>query len=217
MTIRDTDHPGKFWASDTLKLTVNVTIGGRPASQGDTQLTTSDPKEPSLCGIVMGESGHSCNVDFPHPGRWIIVAKYEGSNAYPPRFVASKAIAVLIRSPGTASTPTTLPKAPVIQSTSVSAKIDELAVSGGYTMLFYGKVVVANSESQTPGAGAITFYADGVYQCEAIVTVLGTAECSGLTYPATIPGPYIAYYSGTNAGIDDGTSSDYARSSAIWY
>ena len=99
MSIRDLTLPGDFLVHDVLRLTVNVYVGGRPANSGDVNLTTNDPQEPELCGILQpaGPSSNYCNIDFPNPGSFTITASYELVYNWPPHYTSTQTLPVKIQ------------------------------------------------------------------------------------------------------------------------
>jgi hypothetical protein len=126
MSIRTDELAGEFAPNDQLKLTVVVLVGGKPARSGDVDLTTNDPREPDLCGIIEPANSKKdyCNIDFPNRGKFVITARYEPVYIYPPHYTTTQTLVVRIRkygsaSPTTTTTTTLLPAVPTVQVSSV--------------------------------------------------------------------------------------------------
>jgi hypothetical protein len=210
LTVRDIEFPGKFWPNDELRLTVRVYVGGSPARQGVTYLTSNDPSEPELCNVGI-PGGNYCNIDFPNPGRWTIVAKYGLVFSYPQRFSASSSLAVVIRK--SAHKPP-VHNPPPGQATQTSVFYTDTYINGSYYPLASATVSVVGQGSLSPEAGTVTFFdAQGGFICQATVDSAGTVECGGFSFPSPMPAPATGNYSGTNVGVNDGAGTVYAPSS----
>jgi len=99
MSLVDLSVAGAFGTYDELQLTVNAYIGGRLATNGGLDMTTNDPEEPELCGMLLPSGKNDyCIISFDNPGLFTITASYQANYwAYPKRYTASKSLIVTIR------------------------------------------------------------------------------------------------------------------------
>lgn len=214
MSLVDEESPGKFWTNDVLRLTVQVFVGGTRTRAGITDLTTNDPEELELCEVsALPFSGDYCNIDIPNPGNWTIEARFARMDTWPERYTSSKAIRVKITRP----TSTTTEPQIYDQATQVEFGSDSnnLETDGVYYPIEDAGVIVAGSGgSEFPGAGTITFTdASGRVICSTQVVADLVTGCEGSPVASPPPNPITAYYSGTQAGVDDGAGASYAPSS----
>lgn len=218
MSLVDEESPGMFWTNDELRLTVEVFVGGKRTRAGITDLTTNDPQERELCEIsALPLVGDYCNIDIPNPGRWTIVARFARVDTWPEHYTTSRALRVKINRP----TPTTAEPQIYDQATQVifsSDSFNQAVADVYYPNEDAGVVVAGSNETEFPGAGTITFTdAEGKVICSTQVVADLEAGCTGSPVSSPPPNPITAYYSGTQAGLDDGAGSSYAPSSTSAY
>ena len=91
-----------------------------------------------------------------------------------------------------------------------------VALSGGYTVQMAGLLSVDQvyaTQLVSPGAGIVSFTdATGATLCQVTVPptpVAALLQCSGGPYASPPVNPITAHYSGTNAGLDDGSGVVY--------
>jgi hypothetical protein len=218
MSLVDEESPGMFWTNDVLRLTVQVFVGGTRTRVGITDLTTNDLQERELCEVsALPFGGDYCNIDIPNPGTWKIQARFARVDTWPEHYTSSKMIRVKITRP----TPTTTEPQIYDQPTQVEFSSDSynLETAGVYYPIEDAGVIVTGSGgSAFPGGGSITFTdASGRVICSTQVVADLVAGCEGSPVASPPPNPVTAYYSGTQAGVDDGAGSTYAPSSAPAY
>lgn len=199
-----------LYAGQTVRVDAVGFLNGNVAHQGTVSVGSNDPSNRSMCIVSLSGQRYYCDTVFASPGRWVLSAVFRQIVHGRSVVRARKSIAIEVQpAPVTAQATTMLFDSPL--------SYYSVAPSGGYTVQMTGLLSVVQAyttQLASPGAGIVSFTdATGATLCQVTVPPMPVSEllqCTGGPYTSPPVNPITAHYSGTNAGLDDGSGVVYA-------
>ena len=199
-----------LYAGQTVRVDAIGFLNGNVPHQGTVSVGSNDPTNRSICIVSLSGQRYYCDTVFASPGRWVLSAVFRQSVHGRSVVRARKSITIQVHlAPVTAQATTMLFDA--------AMSYYSLTPSGGYTVQMAGLLSVVQTyatQLASPGAGVVSFTdATGATLCQVTVPPTPVSEllqCTGGPYSSPPVNPITAHYSGTNAGLDDGSGVVYA-------
>lgn len=199
-----------LYAGKTVRVDAVGFLNGNVPHQGTVSVESNDPTNRSICIISLSGQRDYCDTVFASPGRRMLSAVFRQSVHGRSVVRARKRIAIEVQpAPVMAQATTMLFDAPL--------SYYSVTPSGGYTVQMAGLLSVVQAyaiQLASPGAGVVSFTdATGATLCQVTVPPTSVSEllqCTGGPYASPPVNPITAHYSGTNAGLNDGSGVVYA-------
>ncbi len=200
-----------LYAAQTVRVDAVGFLNGNVPRQGTVAVGSNDPANRSICVISLSGHRDYCDTVFATPGRWVLSAIFR-------QVVRGRSVIRARRSAAIDVQPAPIPAQPTVMLFDSEMSYYWAAPSGGYDVQLAGllSVIQLNNPTQlvSPGAGVISFTdSTGTTLCQVSVPPTSVAQllqCTGGPFANAPSGFITASYSGTNAGLDDGSGVVYA-------